>query len=109
MKGIQQIKEYIIANGGQVNQLPFGRIYIKWNSKDVRDKRFTCIVRFNGKGFIGNCFEAIIPSIIKYNLINLEEFSCKKCGKCGGKGIIDYYRYNDSGICFKCGGIGIVE
>lgn len=32
-----------------------------------------------------------------------------KCSKCGGKGYIDYYYYNQQGVCFECGGTGIKE
>ena len=31
------------------------------------------------------------------------------CGKCQGQGYIQYYHYNEGGICFQCNGSGIVE
>ena len=34
-------------------------------------------------------------------------FSDSTCGRCGGRGVIDCYRYIDGGICFECGGSGI--
>lgn len=32
-----------------------------------------------------------------------------QCPKCGGNGYIDYYSYNEGGICFNCGGSGYKE
>ena len=29
-----------------------------------------------------------------------------QCPKCGGSGYIDYYAYNQGGVCFNCGGTG---
>ena len=29
-----------------------------------------------------------------------------QCPKCGGNGYIDYYAYNQGGVCFNCGGTG---
>ena len=29
------------------------------------------------------------------------------CDRCGGGGIIPYYRHVDNGVCFKCGGSGV--
>jgi hypothetical protein len=106
---MKEIKDYILSIGGEVNELQFGRIFIKWNGKDVRNKRYTCIVRVAGKGFIGNCFDSIIPSLLKYDIINPIELGYKKCLKCTGKGIVEHYRYNDKGICFKCEGAGIIK
>lgn len=31
-----------------------------------------------------------------------------RCGKCGGKGMIDYYIPVNGGVCFDCGGSGII-
>ena len=31
------------------------------------------------------------------------------CPKCGGKGVIDAYYYNEQGVCFLCGGSGFHE
>lgn len=31
------------------------------------------------------------------------------CGKCQGQGYIQYYHYNEGGICFQCNGSGVVE
>lgn len=31
------------------------------------------------------------------------------CGRCGGRGVIDCYRYVEGGLCFECGGSGIAD
>lgn len=31
------------------------------------------------------------------------------CGKCGGQGYIQYYHWNEGGICFDCNGSGVRE
>jgi RecJ-like exonuclease len=28
------------------------------------------------------------------------------CGKCKGTGVVECYRYHDSGVCYECKGIG---
>ena len=36
-------------------------------------------------------------------------FEDPTCGRCGGRGVIDCYKYVEGGICFECGGSGIAH
>ena len=36
-------------------------------------------------------------------------FSDCTCGRCGGRGVIDCYRFVDGGICYECGGSGVTD
>jgi len=104
---MEDVKKYIIENGGQVNELPFGKRFTQWNGEDVSGKNYKIIVRFAGVGLIGYDFPSLAKRLENKGVLNMIALGYSHCPKCKGTGITNYTV--DNGRCFKCNGGGFVK
>jgi hypothetical protein len=104
---MKRVREYITNNGGQINELPFGKRFTEWNGVDVRSKNYKTIVRFCGVGLIGYDFPSLAKRLEDKGVLNMLELGYSHCPKCNGTGIT--HHTVDNGRCFKCNGSGYVE
>jgi hypothetical protein len=51
-------------------------------------------------------FEEMTALSTRLRAIKAELASHYVCGKCGGRGTIEVYHWNQSGTCFQCSGTG---
>lgn len=49
------------------------------------------------------------PKLLRIDKNGTKYWADDTCPKCGGKGVIDAYYYNEQGVCFLCGGSGSHE
>ena len=104
---MENVKRFIVQNGGQVNELPFGQRFTHWNGVDVREKNYKVIVRFRGMGLIGYDFAPIAKRLESKGLLNMIELGYGHCPKCNGTGFT--HHTVDNGRCYKCNGSGFIN
>jgi hypothetical protein len=104
---MEKVRNYILNNGGQINELPFGKRFTQWNGQDVSIKNYKVIVRFSGIGLIGYDFPSLVKRLESKGVLDMLKFGYSHCHKCNGTGTTHYTV--DNGRCFKCNGSGYVE
>jgi len=104
---MDNVKKYIIENGGQVKELPSGQIFTTWNGEDVSNKKYKVIVRFGGVGLIGYYFSTICKKLEEKGVLDMVSLGYSHCPRCNGTGVTHYTR--DNGRCFKCNGGGYIK
>jgi RecJ-like exonuclease len=104
---MEKVRNYILNNGGQINELPFGKRFTQWNGEDVSSKNYKIIVRFSGVGLIGYDFPSLAKRLESKGVLNMVKLGYSHCPKCTGTGVTHYTV--DNGRCFKCNGSGYVE
>lgn len=109
---MKQSAENLLNNlGWSINYAGDGKIFTTWKGKKVTEKKYKYILEKDGIRYIGCTLESFVVNFIKMGVIasnQIQELGYKVCGRCGGKGIHDSYRYVAAGICFKCSGEGIL-
>jgi hypothetical protein len=108
-KSISKSWQFLEDIGANIQYAGDGKIYVRWNNKDVRDKKYRFIITINNNTWISASLENFIKSRLNDGVIlksNITDKGHTICGRCGGDGKVKYGC--DGRWCFKCHGEGII-
>lgn len=106
---MNRIRDFILNNGGQIKELPYGKEFTTWNGKNVKGKKYKVAISFNGLATIDLNFQSIVRRFENKGILNVLALGYSHCTKCSGTGRVNSYKHIENGLCFKCNGSGYVD
>lgn len=106
MNNMKAVKEFIIENGGQIIECPFGKSLVRFYDKDITGMGYKVFIKFKGLSLVDKSFVGAVHRLEQKGLIDMLALGYSACPKCNGCG--KTHHTFDNGRCFRCNGTGYV-